>query len=81
MNRNGIKPESLQSEPEPSAPEFVSAVGDDSITRFDETRKRNKRNKRGRNRQGNRQDERQDRRQDERQDRRQGGRNKEEKKD
>ncbi len=73
MNRNGIKPESLQSEPEPSAPEFVSAVGDDSITRFDETRKRNKRNKRGRNRQGNRQDERQDRRQ--------GGRNKEEKKD
>lgn len=81
MNRNGIKPESLQSEPEPSAPEFVSAVGDDSITRFDETRKRNKRNKRGRNRQGNRQDERQDRRQDERQDRRQGGRNKEENKD
>ena len=81
MNRNGIKPESLQSEPEPSAPEFVSAVGDDSITRFDETRKRNKRNKRGRNRQGNRQDERQDRRQDERQDRREGGRNKEEKKD
>ena len=73
MNRNGIKPESLQSEPEPSAPEFVSAVGDDSITRFDETRKRNKRNKRGRNRQGNRQDERQDRRQ--------GGRNKEENKD
>ena len=39
----------------------------------DELAKRNKRNKRGRNRQGNRQDERQDRRQ--------GGRNKEEKKD
>ena len=35
MNRNGIKPESLRTEPEPVAPEFVSAVGDDSITRFD----------------------------------------------
>ena len=52
MNRNGIKPESLKSEPETSAPEFVSAVGDDSITRFDEdrtnrrgNRKNNKRRK------------------------------------
>jgi len=41
MNRNGIKPESLQEEPEPAAPEFVSAVGDDSISRFD-TPKRKK---------------------------------------
>ena len=40
MNRNGIKPESLRSEPEPSAPEFISAVGDDSISRFDAPRKR-----------------------------------------
>lgn len=35
MNRNGVKPESLRSEPEPSSPEFVTSVGDDSITRFD----------------------------------------------
>ena len=42
MNRNGIKPESLKSEPEPYVPEFVTAVGDDSITRFDESRKRKK---------------------------------------
>ncbi|MGM9735099.1 MAG: stage 0 sporulation family protein [Candidatus Cryptobacteroides sp.] len=45
MNRNGIKPESLQTEPEPSVPEFVTAVGDDSITRFDESRKRRKKKK------------------------------------
>lgn len=55
MNRNGEKPESLQEEPVPSSPEFVSAVGDDSITRFDETRKRKKSNRgrgRGRGRSG-----------------------------
>lgn len=45
MNRNGIKPESLKSEPETSAPEFVSAVGDDSITRFDEDRKKRRGNR------------------------------------
>ena len=45
MNRNGQKPESLQMEPEPSVPEFVTAVGDDSITRFDESRKRRKKKK------------------------------------
>lgn len=45
MNRNGEKPESLKSEPEPAMPEFVSAVGDDSITRFDEARKRRKKKK------------------------------------
>ena len=43
MNRNGEKPESLKTEPDVVAPEFVSAVGDDSITRFDETRKKKKR--------------------------------------
>lgn len=42
MNRNGQKPESLRTEPEPEIPEFVTAVGDDSITRFD-TPKRQKR--------------------------------------
>ena len=45
MNRNGQKPEPLQTEPEPSVPEFVTAVGDDSITRFDESRKRRKKKK------------------------------------
>ncbi len=49
MNRNGIKPESLRSEPEPSAPEFVTAVGDDSISRFDSPKRRKGgRNSRGR---------------------------------
>lgn len=47
MNRNGQKPESLKGEPVPHTPEFISAVGDDSITRFDEARKKRK-NKSGR---------------------------------
>jgi cell fate regulator YaaT (PSP1 superfamily) len=48
MNRNGIKPESLKTEPEPYMPEFITAVGDDSITRFDNPqRKRGKSRKRG----------------------------------
>ena len=49
MNRNGIRPESLKFEPEPDLPEFVTAVGDDSITRFDNIgRKRKKKNRKGR---------------------------------
>ena len=48
MNRNGIKPESLREEPAPAAPEFVTAVGDDSISRFDSPGK--KKRSRGRNR-------------------------------
>ena len=52
MNRNGIKPESLKSDPEPYVPEFVTAVGDDSISRFDEARKKKKK-KRPDNRSGN----------------------------
>ena len=54
MNRRGEKPESLKTEPEPANLEFVTAVGDDSITRFDDTRKKKKRNGRNRNG-GNRQ--------------------------
>ena len=50
MNRNSIKPESLQTEPEPYMPEFITAVGDDSITRFD-----NPERKRSKRRRGNRQ--------------------------
>ncbi len=45
MNRNGVRPESLKTEPEPSMPEFVTAVGDDSITRFDSVRKKKKKKK------------------------------------
>lgn len=50
MNRNGIKPESLAGEPEPASPEFVTAVGDDSITRFDEARRKKNNRKRNRKR-------------------------------
>ncbi|MCQ2115472.1 MAG: hypothetical protein MJZ07_04645 [Bacteroidales bacterium] len=53
MNRNGQKPESLQKDVAPAAPEFVSAVGDDSITRFDEARKKKKNNHRRKGRGGN----------------------------
>ena len=55
MNRNGIKPESLKSEPEPVAPEFVTAVGDDSISRFDAPRRRKGGKGRGGNRGGRQQ--------------------------
>ena len=50
MNRNGIRPESLKAGFAPEAPEFVSAVGDDSISRFDEARKKKKRRKGGKGR-------------------------------
>lgn len=49
MNRNGIKPESLKLEPEPSKPEFITSVGDESITRFDRPKKEKRRGG-GRNR-------------------------------
>ena len=45
MNRRGEKPASLKSDDVPAAPEFVTAVGDDAINRFDEARKRKKRKK------------------------------------
>ena len=48
MNRDGIKPESLKSEPEPVAPEFVTAVGDDSISRFDNIGRRRRKSRGGR---------------------------------
>ncbi len=48
MNRNGIKPESLRSEPEPASPEFVTSVGDDSISRFDAPRRKKNNSRRGR---------------------------------
>ena len=46
MNRNGERPASLKDDSTP-APEFVTAVGDDAINRFDEARKRKKKKKSG----------------------------------
>lgn len=46
MNRAGQRPESLRTEPEPVMPEFVTAVGDDSISRFDAPRRKRSRKKR-----------------------------------
>ncbi len=48
MNRNGGKPESLKVEEEQPLPEFVTAVGDDSISRFDNSNKKRNRKKSGR---------------------------------
>ena len=45
MNRNGERPASLKDDSEPVAPEFVTAVGDDAINRFDEARKRKRKKK------------------------------------
>ena len=52
MNRHGRRPESLRKEELSAGPEFVTAVGDDSISRFDEAKKKKHRNKGRRN--GNR---------------------------
>ena len=53
MNRHGEKPETLREDDVPTAPEFVTAVGDDAINRFDPERKK-KRRKGGKNRGNNR---------------------------
>ena len=48
MNRNGVKPESLKTDTlEAEAPEFRSAVGDDSISRFDNLSRKKKKKKKG----------------------------------
>lgn len=45
MNRNGIRPQSLKIEEDaPRAPEFVTSVGDDSISRFDKPERARKKN-------------------------------------
>ena len=46
MNRNGERPASLKDDSTPM-PEFVTAVGDDAINRFDEARKRKKKKRSG----------------------------------
>lgn len=42
MNRNGIRPVSLIPDVEPSSPEFITAVGEGSISRFDSPKKKRK---------------------------------------
>lgn len=44
-NRNGIRPVSLIPDVEPSAPEFITAVGEGSISRFDSPKKKRKNRK------------------------------------
>jgi len=55
MNRRGEKPASLKQDVV-AAPEFISAVGDDAINRFDPEKKKKRRkggkNRRGRNQKG-----------------------------
>lgn len=53
MNRNGIKPESLREEPVKAAPEFVTAVGEGSISRFDAPKKKKSHGGKNRHRGGN----------------------------
>ena len=48
MNRNGLKPESLRSDLDISQPEFVTAVGEGSISRFDKPARKKRRNKKNR---------------------------------
>ena len=50
LNRGGTKARSLKDQVEQSAPEFVTAVGDDSITRFDKPAGRRGRSRGGRHR-------------------------------
>lgn len=57
LNKKGLKPDSLIPENVPSAPEFISAVGDDSISRFDAPARRQGGNSsRGRSRHGRHRD-------------------------
>ena len=45
MSRNGIRPVSLIPDVEPSSPEFITAVGEGSISRFDSPKKKRKNRK------------------------------------
>ncbi len=49
MNKNGEKPDSLKSDADVAAPEFVTAVGDDAINRFDEQRRKKRKKSRNNN--------------------------------
>lgn len=52
QNRRGVKAKSLTGNTEQKSPEFLSAVGEDSISRFDETRSHKKRGSRNRRNRG-----------------------------
>ncbi|MGL4293446.1 MAG: regulatory iron-sulfur-containing complex subunit RicT [Bacteroidales bacterium] len=58
LNKRGIRVETLEGENKPEAPkkEFSDVVGQDSLTRFDKTKKNNNNNKK-RSRRGNRPDD------------------------
>ncbi len=45
MNRKGVRPQSLIPDAEPDSPEFVTAVGEGSISRFDSPKKKRKKNR------------------------------------
>ena len=51
LNRRGEKPATLRQE-DVSAPEFITAVGDDAINRFDPEKKKRRRKNRNRNKKG-----------------------------
>lgn len=53
MNRKGIKPETIKSEPQSHEPEFMTSVGDDSISRFDEKKSKKKHHHKNRNKNRN----------------------------
>ena len=55
MNRNGIRPVSLIPDVEPSSPEFITAVGEGSISRFDSPKKKRK-NRKSRDKSQNKQE-------------------------
>ena len=61
INRKGGKPDSLQSinsaaEEKEAETDFVSAAGDESITRFDESKRKNNRRRKGRRNNGQREE-------------------------
>ena len=56
MNRRGEKPETLRQE-SIAAPEFISAVGDDAINRFDPEKRRKRRKGKGRGHQKGKQND------------------------
>ena len=47
MNRRGEKPATIKTELESSEPEFITSVGDDSISRFDEKKSSKKKKSHG----------------------------------
>ncbi len=57
MNRNGLKPESLKGDGSIEMPEFITAVGEGSISRFDKPSKKKHKHKRNGKKKGPKTDE------------------------